>query len=212
MMYLVLLNFFISHINHPLYCHSTTNNISFTMAAIEPLTYDNYNTWKNSMRMVLIDADLWYFATNSPPNQSTTPKSTVAEYNTKTMKALAKIYLNCSKEVQPYLYDRNSGYEAWTHLQELFGKKNPQVDADLDLLPFITRLLEVREDYGAAAKKLIEYLEKTPKRKLYEKELIKVQRIYEASPGENNEVSVDRHRFDMILKVLFDKQKDLGFR
>ncbi|CDO72946.1 hypothetical protein BN946_scf185002.g131 [Trametes cinnabarina] len=90
---------------------------------IEPLTADNYHTWRTQMTDILAELELWENVTGAIEQPSDT--NLQAAWRKKDAKALRAIRLRVAKDALVYVQDAKTSKEAWDTLAETFQETGP---------------------------------------------------------------------------------------
>ena len=100
---------------------------------IEPLTGDNYPTWKEKMRWILLEQDLWEHASGEAmkPEPADAHKVTdsekwaIADWMKKDQQAFAAISLRISNDYLVYTYGASTARGVWLALLTIFEARGP---------------------------------------------------------------------------------------
>ena len=100
---------------------------------IEPLTGDNYPAWKEKMRWILLEQDLWEHALGEAmkPEPADTHKVTdsekwaIADWMKKDQQAFAAISLHISDDYLVYTYGASMACGVWLALLTIFETRGP---------------------------------------------------------------------------------------
>ncbi|KAJ3003061.1 hypothetical protein NUW54_g5503 [Trametes sanguinea] len=115
---------------------------------IEPLTGDNYHTWRTQMTDILAELELWEYVTGAIKQPSDT--NLQAAWRKKDAKALRAIRLRVAKDALVYVQDAKTSKEAWDTLAETFQETGP-IDTGRSLLTGIGLLnsdMRIAEEVG----------------------------------------------------------------
>lgn len=107
---------------------------------IEPLTSENYDTWKLKMRAVLVKSDLWQYVDGAKPCPE--DPSLVAEWKSHDEKARADILLAISTSELSVIDNCLTARGSWMKLQETFQSKGPVRKANLLKRVALSRMSE----------------------------------------------------------------------
>lgn len=91
------------------------------MESIVKLSSDNYATWAEDIKVLLLDRHCWGFVKGTEeklPDTATSKEKT--DYNQRKDKAYSTIYLSISPEYRTLISDIEDGKEAWLRLQQHF--------------------------------------------------------------------------------------------
>ena len=100
---------------------------------IEPLTGDNYPAWKEKMRWILLEQDLWEHASGEAikPELDDTHKVTdsekraIADWIKKDQQAFVAISLRISDDYLVYTYGASTARGVWLALLTIFEARGP---------------------------------------------------------------------------------------
>lgn len=128
---------------------------------IEPLNSENYNTWSEDVKVLLIDRNSWDIITEveKPPGEAATDKVR-KDYALRKARAYSTIYLNVSREYRPLISQNQEGKSAWKTLQEHFRPDSKARAVELTDSFFSCRLEEGEAIglFAARLRKIIEQL------------------------------------------------------
>ncbi|KMQ84418.1 retrovirus-related pol polyprotein from transposon tnt 1-94 [Lasius niger] len=108
---------------------------------IEPLTAENYDTWKIQMEAVLVKDDVWTYV-NGIKTKPTTGAEAIAEWINKDAKAKADIVLSMSTSELNVIRGLETSREVWLKIQSTFQSKGPVRKAILLKKIILSRLKE----------------------------------------------------------------------
>lgn len=90
-------------------------------ASIEKLTSDNYSSWCEDAKVLLMDRNAWMIVTGTEGEPATDADPKVKkDYSTRKAKAYSTIYLSIEKRFRPLISGTEDGKEAWQILQNHF--------------------------------------------------------------------------------------------
>lgn len=85
------------------------------------LTADNWHTWKNDAKILLMDRGLWGFVSETEPELETTSTAKeVQQYNLRKDRSFTTIYYATSPEIRQLIVGETEGCKAWKTLKDYY--------------------------------------------------------------------------------------------
>jgi hypothetical protein len=92
---------------------------------IEPLNRDNYVSWSEDLKAILLDRDAWEIVKGTEEAPPDTESLKVRkEYQTRVNRGYSTIYLNTSKELRNLISETENPKVAWDTLKTFFQPKS----------------------------------------------------------------------------------------
>lgn len=91
---------------------------------IDRLNAENYRTWKFSMKMLLIQRELWNYVNGTEKLEPNAEAAVVQNFRSKDEKAFSTIALSIDPDQQIHIVDCKTSAEAWTSLEQVYEPKS----------------------------------------------------------------------------------------